>query len=374
MSEKVIMPKLGQISDELTLLRWFKKKGEKVNRGEPLFEVLTDKASIEVEATTDGILTEIFVNEGEKVPALSVIGIISKPEEGHVKNEIIDEERLKASPIAKRLAKEYGIDLSKIKGTGPEGRIVKDDVLKVISPSVESEFEVIPISGMKEAIAKRTVESKGTIPHFYLKSNINMTRVIEFKESLGSYLSAKGQDIDVSYTALIIKASSIALSEFPILNALVKEDKIYIRKDTDIGIVVSVDSGMVIPVLRRVNKKRLLEIARELKVIVDKARNNKLSAEDLEGGSFTISNLGMYGIEEFTAIINPPEVAILAVGRIEERPIVRNSQIIPQWMMTVTLSCDHRVIDGVTAARFLGRLKTILENPLMLIIDDFEGS
>ncbi|MBC7319136.1 2-oxo acid dehydrogenase subunit E2 [bacterium] len=370
MSEKIIMPKLGQISEELTLLRWFKKKGEKVTRGEPLFEVLTDKASIEVEATVDGILAEIFVNEGERVPSLSVIGIISKPEE-EVK-EIKDEERQKVSPIARKLAKEYGIDLSKVKGTGPEGRIVKDDILKVISSLGESEFEIIPISGMKKAIAQRTVESKSTIPHFYLKTNIDMSEAIKFRESLNSCLKAKGQDIEVSYTALVIKASSMALLEFPILNALVKGDKIYIRKDTDIGIIVSVDNGMVIPVLHKVNKKGLVEIAKELKVIVDKARNNKLGAEDLEKGSFTISNLGMYDIEEFTAIINPPEVAILAVGKIEKRPVVKDSQIIPQWMMTVTLSCDHRVIDGVTAACFLGRLKAILENPLVLMLNDFK--
>ena len=369
MAEEIIMPKLGQISEELTLLKWFKKRGERVNKGEPLFEVMTDKASIEVEATTDGILTEIFVNEGEKAPVLSVIGIISELNE-----EIKKEDRIKVSPIARKLAEEHGIDLSKIKGTGPEGRIVKDDVLKLIPLLEESEFEIIPISGMRKVIAQKTIESKSTIPHFYLKKNINMSEVVRFKELLDSYLKIKGQDIEVSYTSLIIKASSMALLEFPTLNALVREDKIYIKKDTDIGIVVSIDSGMIIPVLHRVNKKGLIEIAKELKVIVDKARNNKLTTEDMEGGSFTISNLGMYDIEEFTAIINSPEVAILAVGKIEEKPIVKNSQVIPQWMMTVTLSCDHRVIDGVTAARFLEKLKAILENPLMLIINDVRES
>ncbi|MCX7796251.1 MAG: 2-oxo acid dehydrogenase subunit E2 [bacterium] len=365
MAEKIIMPKLGQISEELILLKWFKKKGEKVVRGEPLFEVLTDKANIEVEAVTDGVLTEIFVNEGEKAPALSIIGIISKPEEET--KEVKSEERLKISPIARKLAKEYGIDLSKIKGTGPEGRIVKEDILKIIPSLKDSEFEIIPISGIRKVIAQRTVESKSTIPHFYLKTSIDMSEAVKFREFLNSYLKSKRQDTEVSYTALIVKASSIALSEFPILNALVKEDKIYIKKDTDIGVVVSVDDGMIIPVLHRVNKKGLIEIARELNTIVDKARSNKLTAEDLEGGSFTISNLGMYDIEEFTAIINPPEVAILAVGKIEERPVVKNFQIIPKWMMTVTLSCDHRVIDGVTGARFLEKLKTTLENPLTLI-------
>lgn len=369
MAERIIMPKLGQISEELTLLKWFKKKGERVKKGEPLFEVMTDKASIEIEATTDGILTEVFVNEGEKVPVLSVIGIISELNE-----EIKKEERIKVSPIARKLAEEYGIDLSKIKGTGPEGRIVKDDILRAISSLSESEFEIIPISGMRKVIAQRTVESKSTIPHFYLKTNINMTEVVKFKELLNSYLKAKSQDIEVSYTAIIVKASSMALLEFPLLNALVKEDKIYIKKDTDIGIVVSIDSGMIIPTLHSVNKKGLIEIAKELTAIVDKARNNKLTTEDMEGGSFTISNLGMYNIEEFTAIINSPEVAILAIGKIEERPVVKNSQVIPQWMMTVTLSCDHRVIDGVTAARFLERLKAILENPLMLIINEVKES
>lgn len=369
MPEKIIMPKLGQISEELTLIKWFKKRGEKVSRGEPLFEVMTDKASIEVEATSDGILTEVFVNEGEKVPALSVIGIINKSEE-----EAKDEERLKVSPIARKLAEEYGIDLSKIKGTGPEGRIVKDDVLKAISSGEETEVEVVPILGMKKAIAQKTAESKSTIPHFYLKTNINMSETVKFRESLNSYLKSKGQDVEISYTAMIVKASSMALLEFPILNALVKEDKIYIGKDVNIGVVVSLDNGMIIPVLHRVNKKGLIEIAKELKVIVDKARNNRLNTEDLEGGTFTISNLGMYGIEEFTAIINPPEVAILAVGKIEGRPVVKDSQVIFQQMMTVTLSCDHRVIDGVTAARFLGKLRTTLENPLMLIVDNLRES
>lgn len=371
MAEKIIMPNLGQISEELTLLKWFKKKGDRVSKGEPLFEVLTDKANIEVEATTDGILTEIFVNEGEKVPVLSVLGIIGSPEEISIKEEAELEEGLKVSPIARRLAKEYNIDLSKIKGTGPDGRIVKEDILKAISKE-ESEAEVLPISGIKRAIAQKTVESKSKIPHFYLKTSINMSEAIRFREVLNSYLKTKSHDIEVSYTSIIAKAVSIAILEFPILNAIVKEDKIYVKKDVNIGIVVSIDDGMIIPVLHKVNEKGLINLAKELRLLIDKARNNRLSVDDLEGGSFTISNLGMYGIEEFTAVINPPEVAILAVGKIEERPVVKDSQIISQQIMTITLSCDHRAIDGVTAARFLERLKSILENPLILIIDDFK--
>jgi len=364
MPVEIVMPKLGQISEELTLLRWLKKKGEKVSKGEPLFEVLTDKANMEVEATTDGILTDIFVNEGETAPTLTVLGIIAKPEE--ISSEEMIRDRIKASPIAKKLAKECNIDLSQIKGTGPDGRIVKEDILKVIQNEETVSEEIIPISGIRRVIAQRMVESKSSIPHFYIKTSINMTEAVNLKKALDAYLEKQG--VTVSYSAMIIKALAIAFLEFPVLNALVKEDELHIVKDINIGIAVSLDDGVVVPVLHKVNEKTLIEIAKELEGIVRKAREGSLDAKAMDGGTFTLSNLGMYDVEEFTAIINPPQVAILAVGKIEERPIVKNSQVTAQWMMSVTLSCDHRAVDGVLVGKFLEKLKFILENPFILLL------
>jgi len=365
MSVEILMPKLGQISEELTLVRWLKKRGERVIKGEPLFEVSTDKANVEVEATADGILTEIFVNEGETVPVLTVLGVIDEASE--VSSEETLSYRIKASPIAKKLAKEYNIDLSQIKGTGPDGRIVKEDILKVIQKEKAVKEDVVPISGIRKVIAQRMAESKSSIPHFYIKTSINMTETINLKKALDVYLEK--QNLKVSYTAMIIKALGIALLEFPILNSLVEGEEVHIIKDVNIGIAVALDEGIVVPVLHRVNEKSLIEIAKELEDIIKRAREGILDTNIMNGGTFTLSNLGMYNIEEFTAIINPPQVAILAVGRIEEKPVVKNSQVVVQSMMSVTLSCDHRVIDGVIAARFLEKLKYTLENPFILLIE-----
>jgi pyruvate dehydrogenase E2 component (dihydrolipoamide acetyltransferase) len=278
--------------------------------------------------------------------------------------------RLKASPLAKVMAKENKIDLASIPGSGPSGRIVKKDVESAISKgTVQSVAGIprnateIPLSLMRKTIAKRLTESKSSIPHFYLTVDVDMKRAIEFRESLHSATDGK-----ISYNDLIVKAAALALKNNPAANASFAGDKIIQHGRIDIGIAVAIDEGLITPIIRDADQKGLGMISEESKSLSSRAKEKKLLPEEFSGGTFTVSNLGMFGIEEFSAIINPPESAILAVGTIVEKPVVEKGTIVIGHRMKLTMSCDHRVIDGAVGARFMQYLKTILENPAALAL------
>jgi len=404
---EVIMPKLGQTMEEGKIVKWLKKEGERVERGEPILEVETDKATLEVEARGSGILRKILHREGEVVPITTVIGYIaeegeplpeesqeavSKPKPSSVAERIeerVEEtpkirptsKKVKASPLAKRIAEEKGVDLTQITGTGPGGRITKDDVISFLSskltapavattpvpPAPEEEFQVVPVSGMRLAIARKMTYSKTSIPHFYISTEVDMTEAVKMRKALIPTVEAKA-GVRLSFTHLLIKAVAIALEEFPQLNAVYEEDKIKIMKNINIGIAVGLEDGLIVPVLKGANKMNLAQIASKADDIIARAREKRLREDEFVGGTFTISNLGTFDVDSFIAIINPPETAILAVGRIKEKPAVVDGKITIRNNMNATLSADHRTLDGATAARFLQKIKMLLETPHNLLI------
>jgi len=264
-------------------------------------------------------------------------------------------EEVKASPLAKKLAKEKGIDLSKITGTGPGGRITEKDVLSAVTTPVSAEAEIIPLKGMRKIIAQRLTQSKQSAPHYYLQSEIDMSEIVQLREKLSS------GDERPSFNDFIIKACAKALEDNPQMNVHFDGTNIKVMKDINVGVAVAVKDGLIVPVIKQTNKKSIKEIMQKTKEIKEKAKNNKFTPEDLSGGTFTISNLGMYDIDTFIAIINPPEVGILAIGKIKESPVVQDGKIMAAQTMKVSLSADHRVVDGATGAQFLKRLKQILE-------------
>ncbi|MEM1582629.1 MAG: dihydrolipoamide acetyltransferase family protein [Candidatus Bathyarchaeia archaeon] len=411
---EIIMPKLGQTMEKGKILRWLKKEGERVERGETLLEVETDKAVLEVEARGSGILKKILAQEGEVVPVAKIIGYIAEegekipeetfketalgaetpaplpitevPSEGKVEREI------KASPLAKKIAKEKGVDLTQIVGTGPGGRITEKDVLDYlakieasktavlpspapVSPEREvvtavpriQDLQVIPISGMRSAIAKKMTYSKTSIPHFYISAEVDMTEAARFREELIPIIEAK-TGVRLSFTHILIKAVAMALKEYPQLNALCDGENIRLSKDVNIGIAVGLEDGLIVPVLKNAGSMDLIQISSRVEKLIAKAREKKLSEDEFTGGTFTISNLGVFDVDSFTAIINPPEVAILAVGKIRDKPAVVNGEIKIRKIVNVTLSADHRAVDGVIAAKFLGKVKELLEKPYSLLL------
>ncbi|NPA34447.1 MAG: pyruvate dehydrogenase complex dihydrolipoamide acetyltransferase [Chlorobi bacterium] len=413
MAELLKMPRLSDTMEVGTIVTWHKKVGDKVNVGDLLVEIETDKATMEFESPYEGVLLHIFVKEGESAPVDAPLAIIGQ--EGEDISDLIkqvqqptkekttpthetppktattnqttiteqkteepsppQEGRIKASPLAKRLAKEFGIDLSKIKGSGPEGRIIKRDVLEYVEKAKETTtptppiafeeaYEDKPVSSMRLTIAKRLSESKFTAPHYYLTVNVYTDALLKLKQDIKEIFSEK-----VSVTDILVKLSAIALTKHPEINASWLGDKIRYYKHVHIGVAVAVEDGLVVPVIRFANHKSLTQISRELKELIQKAREKKLKPEELQGSTFTISNLGMFGIDQFTAIINPPEAAILAVGRTrrEVEPDEDGSLKIVN-KMAMTMSCDHRVIDGATGARFLQTLKALLENPSLALL------
>ncbi|MBU0478342.1 2-oxo acid dehydrogenase subunit E2 [bacterium] len=378
--KEIIMPKLGQTVEESTVGKWLKKEGDKVEKGDVLLEITTDKATLEVESFANGVLRKIVHKEGDIVPVLTVIGYIAgsmdeeipekpreqlqeekKEEEAFVEEpvqevqdkSIIEEVRIKISPLAKRLAKEKGIDVTKVNGTGPDGRIVKEDIL-AFGGAEKITAKTIPLSGIRKVIAKRLQESKQTIPHFYLSTEIDMTECVKARAE---------KSPKPAFNDIIIKASALAISENPEINSSFKGDSIEIVGDINIGLAVAVDDGLVVPVIRNANKLAISDISKKRDELVKKARGGKLLPSDYEGGTFTISNLGMFEIDNFSAIINPPQSAILAVGRIKQKPVIIDGNIGIRSMMQVTASFDHRCIDGVLGAKFLQKVKEHLENP-----------
>ena len=384
MIKEIIMPKLGQTVEESIVGKWMKNEGDNVEKGDVLLEVTTDKATLEVESFAKGVLRKIIHKEGDVVPVLAIIGYTAsgmdeklpensseqlheeekKEEETSVAEPVsevqnksnMEDKRIKISPLAKRLAKEKGVDITKINGTGPGGRIVKEDVLVFGGAAVGEKIaaKTIQLKGMRKVIAERLQESFQTIPHFYLSTEIDMTECVKIRsEKLPK----------PAFNDIIIKASALAISENPEINSSFKGDSIEIIGDINIGLAVAVDDGLIVPVIRNADKLAISDISKNRAELVKKARDGKLLPSDYEGGTFTISNLGMFEIDNFSAIVNPPQSAILAIGRIKQKPVIIDGNIGIRSMMQVTASFDHRCIDGALGAKFLQKVKRYLENP-----------
>lgn len=433
MAEVIRMPRMSDTMEEGNIVSWLKKEGDKVEIGDTLAEVETDKATMELDSPEEGVLLHIAVKEGPIAinGVIAVVGKagedwqaavngagggngVAKPEEAPKATEAPaqsteksvsmeptsssdgdTEERLKASPLAKSIAKEAGVDISKVEGSGEQGRIVKRDVEAAIesqksapapqqqptpapqptqersAPQVQAfayapgtaNFEEKPISQMRKTIARRLSESMFTAPHFYLTIEINMDKAVEMRQRVNEVAPTK-----ISYNDFVIKACAAALRQHPAVNSSWLGDKLRFNKDINVGVAVAVDEGLLVPVIRFADIKTLSQINGEVKALADKAKSKKLQPDEMQGNTFTISNLGMFGIEEFTAIINPPDSCILAVGAIVEKPIVKNGEIKIGNIMKVTLSCDHRTVDGATGAKFLQTLQQILEDPIRLMV------
>ena len=443
MATKVIMPKLSPTMEEGQISRWLKKEGDKVSMGEPLAEIDTDKATMEMQALANGVLRKILINEGQSAPLGQTIAVIGEPNEDIAsllsegpaaapKQEPPKQEqpqqqeqekpapppppqakaaaagsspqaaapvangrqpqaaggdsgRMIVSPLAARMAAEAGIDLRSLQGSGPGGRIIKRDIEEAMSQpkaapaqpayprAVEpgqlpqigaSPYRDEPASEVRKVIAKRLVTSLGPVPHFFLTTEIEMDRAAEMRKGI----NALDPDLKISINDIIIKVVAAALRQHPEVNASFQGNFIRYYEHADIGVAVAIEDGLITPVVRSANQKSLSEIAAEVRELAERARSRKLKPEEYTGASFSISNLGMFGIDEFTAVINPPEGAILAVGAMSAKPVVRENEIVIRQMMRVTMSCDHRVIDGATGAKFLQTFKKILENPLYLVV------
>ena len=429
MDEVVLMPRLSDTMTEGVIAEWHKNVGDVVKKGEVIADIETDKATMELESYKNGTLLYVGAQKGEKIAVnelLCVIGEKGKVDvdkivaaaKGGMKTQGASEEeqgtkdkeqenseqrakqpatgdqqpsssengRIKASPLAKRLAAEKGVDLSKVHGTGDGGRITKEDIENFRESRVESResggvkqaeapkyipaapvgeesFEEFPVSQMRKTIAKRLVESKFTAPHFYLTMSIDMDRAVESRAKLNDV-----SPIKISFNDIVLKACAVALRQHPAVNSSWLGDKIRRNHHIHIGVAVAVEEGLLVPVVRFADSKSLSQIAAEVKELAQKAKDKKLQPKDWEGNTFTISNLGMFGIEEFTAIINPPDACILAIGGISQIPVVKDGQVKIGNVMKVTMSCDHRVVDGATGAAFLQTLKGLLEEPLKMLV------
>lgn len=408
MANVELMPKLGMTMTSGKITKWLKKEGDKVEQGEPLLEIETDKVTMEEEATYSGVLLKILAKEGETVPVNQPIAIIGQQGENvedllkqsniieeqkePQQNEPIEETKKpisqgeqtsiptkpRATPVARKIAKEYDIDLTQIKGSGPSGRIQRKDVEEYLKnlqqrklptqeepkPKPVSYTRTIPLTGMRGIIASKMKQSVNTAPHYYVTMDINMEEVLKLRETL----SEKVQNAKISINTFIIKAVALAIKKYPIINSFVDNDQIILKDQINIGLAVALEEGLIVPVIREADKKGLSEIAYEERQLIEKAREGKLTPDEYNGGSFTISNLGMFDVTTFTAIINQPEVAILAVGKIIPTPVVEDGEIKIKPMMKATLSSDHRVIDGAVAAKFLKKIKEILEDPIKLML------
>ena len=417
MAEIVNMPRLSDTMTEGVVAKWHKNVGDSISEGDLLAEIETDKATMEFESFQEGVLLHIGVQEGAKAPVDSILAILGekgedisnllaenikteedpKVEKVETKTEIKTEPKKEpkiestvtaspsitqttvvnqttnfntenkatASPLAKKLAQERNINLSLIKGTGENGRIIKRDIDNYnggnLVQSIER-FSEVEVSQMRKVIAQRLGESKFSAPHFYLTTEVVMDQIIESRKSINLVSPVK-----ISFNDLIVKAVSVALREHPQINSSWLGDRIRFNEHIHIGVAMAVEDGLLVPVVRFADNKRLSQISAEVKDFGAKAKAKKLQPEDWQGNTFTISNLGMFDIEEFTAIINPPDACILAVGGIIEKPVVKNGQIVVGNTMKLTLSCDHRVVDGVVGSKFLGTLKNYLENPILFM-------
>ncbi len=415
--EIITMPRLSDTMEEGRVAKWFKKVGDQVKEGDVLAEIETDKATMEFESFYSGTLLYIGIKEGESSPVETTLAIIGdkntdisdlinktlvKEETNEIKNlnneQVVDDKindikknkdnyakesaviindsvtRLKASPLAKKMASEKGIDINKIKGSGDNGRIIKRDIdsYKVLSTSLnygksislgEESSKSFPNSQMRKVIAKRLSEAKFSAPHFYLGVEFNMDNLIAFREQYNTI-----PDTKISFNDIIVKACAMALKKHPEVNSVWHEDQISQNYHVHIGVAVAVDEGLVVPVIKFTDEKTLPEVGSLVKDYANRARNKKLKPDEMEGSTFTVSNLGMFDIQEFTSIINQPNSAILSVGSIEQKPVVKSGEIVIGSTMKLTLACDHRSVDGVTGSKFLQTLRAYIENPITLLI------
>lgn len=352
---RVLMPRLSVTMKDGIVVQWLKEEGDTVREGEPLMAIETEKVSYEIEAPTSGVLRKILAKEGDIVPVAEAVAIITAPGEEVPEVEappVKLRERIIASPAAKRLAREHAIDLADVKGTGPGGRIVEADVRRLVAEAeaVPQVREVIPLAGIRRVTAERLSKSTQTAAHCTITMEVDMSNAVKLRER-----------VRVSYTDLLVKAVAEALAEHPIMNSSLGVGGIRVFDDINVGVAVDTEKGLVVPVIRNADRKSLKEIASTLRRLVERAREGRLTSEDMAGGTFTLTNLGMFGVDVFTPIINPPETAILGVGRIVERPVVMGNEVTIRPMMQMSLSFDHRVVDGAPASRFLRRVKEILE-------------
>lgn len=441
MATKVIMPKLSPTMEEGQISRWLKKEGDKVSMGEPLAEIDTDKATMEMQALAEGVLRKIIIGEGQSAPLGDLIAVIGDAEEdissllsqapapaaapaaqkaaepqqpepppapaeqpapqpqaqaaaagtagnGRQAPNAAPSGRMVVSPLAARMAAESGLDLRSVQGSGPGGRIIKRDIEAALSqpqPAAEqqrypraveparfqpatvasaSAYSDEPATQIRQTIAKRLVTSLGPVPHFFLTSEIEMDRAAEMRRGI----NALDPDLKISINDIIIKVVAAALIQHPEVNASFQEKFVRYYEHADIGVAVAIEDGLITPVVRAADQKSLSQIASEVRELAERARSKRLKPEEYTGATFSVSNLGMFGIDEFTAVINPPEGAILAIGAMTPKPVVRDNEIVIRQIMRVTMSCDHRVIDGATGAKFLQTFKKILENPLYLVV------
>lgn len=414
MATKIMMPKLSDTMEEGVILKWVRKEGENVKQGETLVEIESDKADMELEAYDSGVLRKIVVPEGGKAAIGALIAVIGDPSEdisglladvSPAPGKTVSEEkpreaapkgpapaqpptptgpiqpagqpsdgRTKASPLAKRLAQEHHVNIAGVQGSGPQGRVIKRDIEGALSaPTPVSAVpqrmyragtsEDVALSPIRKTIAKRMTESKTTAPHFYVTIEADMEPAMTFREQLNAASESK-----ISFTDILIKATASALMRHPQINATYLGDTMKQYHYVHMAVAVALDEGLVTPIIRNCEQKGIAAINADLRDLAERARNRKLKPEEYTGATFTISNLGMYGVEDFVAIINPPEGAILAVGSIVEKPVVKKGAIVIGHTMKTTLSSDHRIIDGAVAARFLQDLKKILENPASLAL------
>ena len=414
MADTVNMPKLGFDMAEGTLVRWVKKEGETVNKGEVLAEIETDKATVEVESSASGLIRKLLVEEGSVVPVNTPIAIVGTADEVISEQASVSNEKLavsaqpsvvsgqpktaampdlapipvaeavpapvtgrvKASPLAKKIARERRVDLSQLRGSGPGGRIVRRDVEAAISltgsTSLTSQVvqvskgdETVGLNKLRQAIARRMTESKTSIPHFYVSHEYKMDALMDLRVQFNKIVP---ENEKISVNDFIVKAVALTLRQFPNLNASLNGYAILHHGQVNVGIAVSVEGGLLTIVCREADQKPVRQISTEVKGMAARVREGKVKPDDIEGSTFSISNLGMYEVENFTAIINPPEAAILAVGSARQVPVVEDGVIKPGWRMKATISVDHRVSDGVEAAKFMQALAVYLEEPLRLAL------
>jgi pyruvate dehydrogenase E2 component (dihydrolipoamide acetyltransferase) len=457
--QTVVMPKMGDTMEEGKILAWRKKVGDPVARGDSLAEIETDKVNIEAESFAEGVLRRILVQEGESAMVGAPIALVGAPDEAlpdddaygpaaqptqEPKESASQREPVPAavgsayqparepagtnggangassvvaapvtetagrvfiSPIARRIAQEHHVDIARISGTGPNGRIIKDDVEALLTqqvspiaapvarPAVQlapqapaqpaqpaqpvapapaaaegDEVEAVALSAMRKTIARRLQQSMQTAPHFYLTLSIDMTKLAELRATINEYAETLPEPVKVSVNDLIVKGVALALVRVPQVNVSFDGERLLFKKHVNVGVAVALDQGLIVPVIRDADRRGVLDLAHESRRLVDAARTGKLNPEEFQGGTFSVSNLGMFEIEEFTAVINPPESAILAVGAIQPTPVVVDGQVVVRDRMKVTLSVDHRALDGATGARFLQELKRLLESPLGLLV------
>lgn len=425
MATNILMPALSPTMTEGTLSRWLKKEGENVRAGDVIAEIETDKATMEVEAVDEGVLGKILVadgtegvkvnepiailvNEGEAVPAGAPPAPAPKPAAAPApKQEAKPAEapkpappsgnghdaagdRIFASPLARRMAKQAGIDLATLKGSGPNGRIVRADIeatqqkpapaaaptaqpaaapVARLAAAITAPHQLVPHSNMRKVIARRLTEAKSTIPHFYVSMDVEIDPLIKLLNELNAKSPKEGDGVYlITINDLVIKASASTLRRVPTVNAAWTDDGMVLFDDVDISVAVAIPDGLITPIIRKADQKGLATISREMKDLAGRARTGKLKPEEFQGGGFSISNMGMFGVSEFAAIINPPQSAILAVAAGQKRPVVKNDSLAIATVMTVTLSVDHRVVDGALGARWLREFKRIVEDPLSLLL------